>query len=57
MSAYQAQLQKQFTAVAATSSGSTPGACTLIANEYGNAYYWWYYAIPTSSCHAPEKLQ
>lgn len=55
MSAYKAQLQKDLTQVAA-GSDAIPGACALIANEYGSYYYWWYYAIPTSPCRAPEKL-
>lgn len=24
-------------------------------NEYGYSYYWWYYEVPNTSCHALEK--
>jgi hypothetical protein len=26
-----------------------------LGNEYGYSYYWWYYAVPTTGCHALEK--
>jgi hypothetical protein len=43
--------------VAAQCSGPVYGASTSIVNEYGSFYYWWYYDIPTNSCHAPVKLR
>jgi len=30
-------------------------ACASQGNEYGYSYYWWYYSIPTSGCHALGK--
>ncbi len=32
------------------------GACTPAISEYGNWYCYWYYPIPASRCHAPDKL-
>jgi hypothetical protein len=28
------------------------GACAAQGNEYGYSYYWWYYGVHTSGCHA-----
>jgi hypothetical protein len=30
-------------------------ACAVQGSEYGFSYYWWYYSIPTSNCHALGK--
>ncbi len=42
----------------AMSAGSPlhPGPGASQPSIYGNWYYWWYYSLPTSNCHAPEAL-
>ncbi len=43
-------------AKAAQPGSPVPGARASVACEYGSYYYWWYFTVPTMSCHAPAKL-
>ena len=50
-----ARQRKMYTVEAESYYSSLACACAIQGNEYGYSYYWWYYAIPTNSCHALEK--
>jgi hypothetical protein len=39
----------------AESYGGLACVAVSLGNEYGFSYYWWYYAVPTDSCHALEN--
>ena len=43
--------------VARNTVGLPADSVALCVNYNGYSYYWRYYSIPTSSCHAPEKAQ